>query len=339
MTDLKSNTVLQGLLDANRRFDLNGRGTTNHCPMALSALAAMGAPPQRLEQFFARWEERYALTGSDHVSLSRAAWPEAIGQGDLFCAARDCFADWVAQDGADVVLQEVIGKLSLAPASGAFHALIRLAYGLETGNDGEIGAGLAALACGRLAIDIPLKGRAAAASVQDGLALLAQWLPDARIGDGWITPRLRAVAQLPTFRAVLPAPPQEEDLLAGLRTAALTLHWQTDDFVALHTVTGMHAARIVLSHLPRTMAQRYLPELWTAFCTAYVVVGAPPLLALPALPMQEDWPSLFVQAVASDDDHDIKLAYSCFEENRLSPSPVYYAAARRRLAARQARAA
>ena len=339
MTDLKSNTVLQRLLDANRRFDLNGRGTTNHCPMALSALAAMGAPPNRLEQFFARWEQRYALTDSNHMSLARAAWPEAIGQAELFCAARDCLADWVAQDGAHVALQEVIGKVSLAPASSAFHALIRLAYGLESGNRSEIGAGLAALACGRLAIDIPLQGRAPAASVQDGLALLAQWLPDARIGDGWITPRLRAVAQLPTFRAVLPAPPQQEDLLAGLRTAALMLYWQTGDFVALHMVTGMHAARIVLSHLPQPMVQRYLPELWTAFCTAYVVVGAPPLRALPALPMQEDWPSLFAQAVASDDDHDIKLAYSCFEENRLSPSPAYYAAARRRLATRQARAA
>jgi hypothetical protein len=133
--------------------------------------------------------------------------------------------------------------------------------------------------------------------------------------------------------------PQGDDVMAQLRAAALALYWQTDDFVALHMLTGTHAARIVLSHLPEAMARRLLPELWTAFCTAYVVVGAPPLRALPIPQIKEDWPALFAQALASDDDHDIKLAHACFDENRLSPSPVYFAAARRRLAARQARAA
>ena len=36
---------LHHLLDVNRAFSLNGRGTTNHCPMALHALHEMGANP------------------------------------------------------------------------------------------------------------------------------------------------------------------------------------------------------------------------------------------------------------------------------------------------------
>jgi hypothetical protein len=339
MTDLKSNATLQRLLDANRRFDLNGRGTTNHCPMALTALAAMGAESERLERFFVHWERLYAVTSEEHGPLARDAWFGAVGKTDLFCAARDCFAGWIAQDGADAVMQEIIGKVSLAPASGAFHALIRLAYGLDAGNNSEIGAGLAALVCGKLGIDVPMEGRAPAASVLEGLAQLSRWLPDTKIDGTWIAPRLRVAAQLPAFRAVLPGLPQNEDLLDALRRAALALYWQTDDFVALHLVTGVHAARIVLSRLPHEMAQAYWPELWSAFCAAYVMIGAPPMQAPAVDSVEEDWAALFARAIASNDDHDIKLAHTCFEESRVSPSSLYYAAALRRLMARQVRAA
>ncbi len=339
MTSLQSNTTLQRLLDANRRFDLNGKGTSNHCPMALTALAAMGASGERLEQFFTHWERRYALTAGSAAHLARGDWRAAVGQADLFCAARDCFAGWVAQDGADAVLREVIGTISLAPASGAFHALIRLAYALEAGNNSEVGAGLAALVCGKLGIDIAPEGRAPAVSVADGLARLSRAMAGTRIEGTWIAPRLRAVAQLPAFQNSLPAMPRQGDLLVALRHAALALYWQTDDFIALHMVTGMHAARIVLAHLPQAMAQRTLPELWSAFCAAYVVIGAPPLQLSQTDPADEDWPALFALAIASDDDHDIKLAHTCFEENRVSPSPLYHAAAMRRLLARRARAA
>ncbi len=339
MTNLKSNATLQRLLDANRRFDLNGRGTTNHCPMALTALAAMGAAPERLERFFAQWERRYALTPEDHTPLAREAWHEAVGKPDLFCAARDCFADWIAQDGIEPVMRDIIARISFAPATGAFHALIRLAYGLEAANNSEIGAGLAALACGRLAIDISLEGRGPAPSVQHGLARLSRSMQGTKIAGTWIAPRLRAVAQMPSFRAVLPGLPQDQDLLAALRAAALALYWQTDDFIALHMVTGVHAARIVLSRLSQEMVQACLAELWPAFCAAYVTIGAPPLQDPRTEPAEEDWPALFALAAASCDDHDIKLAYTCFEENRISPSSLYYAAASRRLAVREVSAA
>ncbi len=332
MKDLKSNHTLQRLLDANRRFDLNGRGTTNHCPMALTALASMGAAPDRLERFFTHWERRHALAGVEQAPLSRDRWLGAIGCAELFGATRNCFADWVAQDGADAVLQSVIGEVSPAPASGAFHALIRLAYGLLADNAGEIGAGLAALVCGRLVIDIPMAGRTPAASVQDGLASLSRWLPDTKVEGNWIAPRLRAVAQLPSFRAVFQAMPQNEDLLAALRRAALALYWQTDDFVALHLVTGVHAARVVLSQLPHETAESYMPELWAAFCAAYVVIGAPPMKMASMATVEEDWPALFAMACKSDDDHDIKLVHTCFEENRVSPLDQYHAVAQRRLA-------
>lgn len=56
---------LHHLLDANRAFALNGKGTTNHCPMALHALHEMGASPRQLQHFFDHWQATHALPSGE----------------------------------------------------------------------------------------------------------------------------------------------------------------------------------------------------------------------------------------------------------------------------------
>ncbi len=60
-----SKSNLKRLLDDNARFDLSGRGTVNHLPMALFALSRMGAPDERLIEYFHWWEENRALPRRD----------------------------------------------------------------------------------------------------------------------------------------------------------------------------------------------------------------------------------------------------------------------------------
>jgi hypothetical protein len=92
---------LNALLDANRRFDLAAKGTTNHCPMALVALAAMGAPPARLQAFFDRWEREYALLAPPvDTTVSRSEWKAHLGERAAFGALRLCFCDWIRDVGA-----------------------------------------------------------------------------------------------------------------------------------------------------------------------------------------------------------------------------------------------
>ena len=57
---------LYALLDANQAFALNGRGTTNHCPMALHALHEMGASPRQLQHFFTHWQTTQALPAGEN---------------------------------------------------------------------------------------------------------------------------------------------------------------------------------------------------------------------------------------------------------------------------------
>lgn len=331
--------MLHRLLDANGCFALGGNGTTNHCPMALCALAAMGAPPARLQDFFDMWESRYAITAPPaSKAVERDEWQADVGNPTSFVALRDCFEDWIWCNGADAVLTQTLQHMPFAPASGAFHALIRLGYGLEAQHVGEIAAGLAALASGNLHIDIGSQPRTPAASVRDGLNALSRELSGLQFDGGMITSRLRAAAAEPRFQATLPAAPVQPLLLDQMAQAAIALYWQTNNFTALHIVTGLHAARSVFKHLPPELVSQLMPQLWVAMCAAYVSIGAPALASTAVLLTEDDvlpdsadsWHDLFTTAIASDDDHVIKLVYTCYCENLRTPSPLYLAAAARR---------
>ncbi|MEO6921077.1 MAG: questin oxidase family protein [Collimonas sp.] len=339
MSELIQNLILQQLLDANSRFALNGKGTTNHCPMALCALAAMGASPARLQDFFEQWERRFAVLEAPPVMrIERGSWPAHIGQPEAFAALRLCFQDWIMVEGTDAVLAQVLSRLPFAPASGAFHAVIRLSYGLEAMHDGEIAAGLAALVSGNLPVAIDTDEHAAAASASAGLAALSAILHGTVFQGDWITARMRAVTMNPMFRSALPAPPRLTPLNAALlddmARLAIQLYWQTNNFTALHVVTGLHAARRVFSHLPEAVAESLVPDLWKAFCAAYVSTGAPPVTDGAAYSLADGadpWPPLFRQVLASNDEHDIKIVYTCYCENLRAPSALYHAAAARRV--------
>jgi hypothetical protein len=340
---MPSPATLHALLDANARFDLSGKGTTNHCPMALIALSEMGASDARLEQFFAHWEQHFALPAATDVPpVARENWLNELG-GDNFAGLQRCFIDWMdemggGQAGVDQVLQAVLRQIPFAPASGAFHALIRLAYGLASAHVPEIAAGLAYLVVGNLAIPALPDHTPSVDRPEQALAMLSQAMAESRYPGPSIVGRLRAVVADARFAASLRQVAMDSDFLAQLARIAIAAYWQTRDFTVLHMVTGVHAARLLFARLPQPLVQQLLPELWLALCAAYVSVGAPALINYQSLVDQldqtnlaEDWPAVLALAVNSNNDHLIKMTYSCHQENLQYPSPLYFATAQRLL--------
>lgn len=326
-------TTLQHLLDENVRFGLAARGTTNHCPMALVALANMGATPDRLQAFFTRWTDKYAIIETQPaVALAGSDWRAQVGNLAAFSSLRRHFAEAIGRDGAPAVIADVVSRAPHAPATDAFHALIRIGYGIEAGHDGEIAAGLAAYVAASLPIEIDTDERRAALSVEDGFAVMAAQLPDRDWPLGSITGRLRAIAADPTFRQALQSPPAGNNLLDELARVSIALYWQKADFTVLHMVTGVNAARLVLGRLPAALAERMRAPIWAALCATYVSVGAPPLIRVAAPEVQAAWPEVLQRAIASDDDHVIKMVYTCFMESQRYPDSSYYLAAASRIA-------
>lgn len=332
--------VLHTLLDANASFSVDAKGTTNHFPMAVIALAELGADATRLQNFFAYWQEKFALA-AEPVSekLDAENWLAHLAKREQFANLRAFFVEWLDKTASSQVLAEVFHVLPFAPATGAFHALIRLAYGIHAKHNGEIAAGLAYLVSAHLPLPaVQQQATQSIATPEEGLALLSERLAGRQYTGPWITTKLREVAQDADFIDALPACPLTITDLAQLAHLAIAAYWQTKDFTVLHMVTGLHAARIVLAQLPVAIAERMLEPLWSAFAAAYVSVGAPPLqshatllaqLRLQSPAQEENWQAVFALAVASNNDHVIKFCYSSYQENLAYASPLYFAAAAR----------
>jgi hypothetical protein len=87
----------------------------------------------------------------------------------------------------------------------------------------------------------------------------------------------------------------------------------TGDFTLLHGVTACHATRVLVRFASDggAVARR----LWAALVAAYIAEGAPALDGF-ALAGSDalDWPEIHRRAVRCDDEHDVKLAYTCWRE-------------------------
>lgn len=342
ITPVGGNAILRDLLDKNSEFALNARGTTNHCPMALCALAGMGASPERLQEFFIHWHESYALPqlpANDTIEYEN--FRAYLGQRDSFADLQSCFVNRIAECGKNEVINEVFALVPFAPATTAFHALIRLSYGVQAGHNGEIAAGLASLVVANFNINIDMSGRQPASSVAAGFQYLSQCMEGKLYPGRMITEKMQAVVNDEHFLCHLPAAPVTEHLLDELARWSIAAYGQTKDFTILHIVTGVNAARQILPYLESETIARSSQDLWIALCAAYVSVGAPALKDIAAYesemlmlyPDPDAWPTLFGRAININDDHVIKLTYTCSQEASLSSSVLYQAVVMDMLAA------
>jgi hypothetical protein len=197
--------------------------------------------------------------------------------------------------------------------SAAFHCVIRLAYAIEAGHPGQVAAALAYWdeAHEPLALEAPPE------SSPDPLALLGALAADPALGGrsfgrGSISGQMARVAATPEFAAAagLAITPDALDRIAA---AARALHAATGDFTALHAITGTHATRVVLPFLDDPARAFALRFLFQAVAAAYVTIGTPALGDVDPS-VAPTWDGITDAAVASDDEHVVKLAYSAREE-------------------------
>ena len=144
---------------------------------------------------------------------------------------------------------------------------------------------------------------------------------------------MRAVALKPEFAPVvdlLAISPQTHDRIAR---CSIALYAATLDFCALHAVTGTHWLRLIAPRTPdRAAALRYF---WQAIASLVPKIGFPDLPSADQLEAWRrvplpDWPEIFREAIAHDDEHDLSLSFSAGEEFKRYGDRLYqYAAAKR----------
>lgn len=297
-------TLLQTLLDDASRFDAEyGAGLSNHLPMALCALHRLGADDSRLHSFAAGYSRRLAPAPPPQAWPAGDAWPDRLGQPDAWPAYRDLFGQWLAHEGVGDLLNQVLPVLMPGCAAAAFHGLIRTASAVQAVHPAGLADGLAYWACRYL----PLGALGPASEERDPLVLLRR-LRSGKSRAGLIVERMRDAARDGRVNAVAGALCIGDDTPAALARAAALAYAGSGNFTALHLVTSAHAMRTLSPFLddPAAAWRWY----WQAFAMGVVAAGLRPLPAVPLLA----WDRIVAAALASEDDHLVKLVDSCRQE-------------------------
>ena len=169
-----------------------GPGLSSHLPMALAALAALGADDARLQQYFDHASTAFGAHRPPVTPHSLgAAWTSLRGRIDAFDALAAHFAASLAQEGVDRVLRGSLPGLLDGVCAAAFHGLIRVAYAAQAGRPAELAAALAYWGCRWLPLPRPGAGVELEPDAWCERLLAAPTLP--RPAGASITARVEAV--------------------------------------------------------------------------------------------------------------------------------------------------
>ena len=335
--------ILRELLDASAAHDAEyGHNLASHLPMVLVALNRLGADGARLAAFADRYSQRLHPAPPATPWPGGDPWPSRLGEPAAWPAYRALFSEWFDHEGAPSVLPQVLPRLMQGVGAAAFHGPIRVAYALAAGHSHELSDALAYWACRWFSVmppqaraETPRAKPAGAASALSALRLLP--LPSSLIAE-----RMAGASARPAFaRCVAAGQPtvsteaQVEQSLRSLAELAATLYAASGNFTVLHLVTSAHAMRELLPWLDEADRPAALGNYWAAYvagCAASrldLTVVVPAAAATAAAQPRRPWPELVARAVASDDDHLIKIVDVCREEEHQHGGSLWQAAASR----------
>jgi hypothetical protein len=277
-------------------------GHADHGPMAYLALHALGASAEAVQRFARSYRKKLTPLPAAGAPMTRDDWHLQFGRFDSYPTYLAYFDAEIAARGWSATVGSYLPLL--VSADGAFHPLIRLAYGIEFECAPEIAAGLAFMAC--CGPDPALEQASAQGrSPLAGTAYFKGWQPhrDATFAAGPFPDRCQRVLQTVPLR---PPAASAGNGFAELSRACLEIFHATHDFFALHMVTGSAAFRICAPWLGPD-ADRLLG---VTLAAAYLAIGAPDFQPIRSgaatLPLRE--------LESASDEHDIKLAHACREQ-------------------------
>lgn len=306
--------ALRRLLDASLQLPPEYRDElSSHLPMALHALASLGAGEARMQAFFASYARRFASLEAPVPAEPALDWLALRGQAGAYAPLRAYFEAALALEGRDALLQRVLPVLLPGVSAAALHGVIRTAHAVQAGHAGELAAALAYWGWRWQALTPP-QPQATRRPLADWADTLVRGAPAWRSEAPLIAQRMADATAAPLYQQHAGGLAHAADLRSRLAEfAALALHayLASRNFTALHMITGLRALRVLLPWISDTVALQdgLAQAVWAAYMAGHVKPMAAPPAALP-----QSWPEVVAAAIASDDDHVVKLVHACREE-------------------------
>jgi hypothetical protein len=320
--------ALVELLDEGGRYGpFYGPGYSNHLPMALCALRALGADAARLRDYGARHHAHLETRGAaDAPFVTHDEWVAALGRADRYERHAAYAVERLSRDGVEGCLRRLLPTLLQDPGAALFHGMIRTAHAVRAGHEGEIAAGLALWSS-------RWQAPRAADRLGDGRLDANAWLQglhDARARSADAARgalRRGGVGAVPAgIEAAIAGLRIDKDTLGELSRIAAGLYAASGDFVALHVVTGSHA---LLGLSAWWRCEDALPRFARAAALAWVAGGALERGETPAGDVA--WPRVVAAAIGAEDEHVIKLVQASRELGERFEGDVFKQAAMRAL--------
>jgi Questin oxidase-like len=298
----------------------------DHGPMAYLAMHGLGIGLDRIRSFAETYQRRLVAYPPPREVVSRDRWRDHVGHRESYAALREFFTREIEELGWHATVTRYLPSLLSGWVKDAFHPLIRLGYGVEFEVPTEVAAGLAYFAI--VGDDPALLALAHKGQRVDAEAYFAtaRGLRDERFARGPFNDRYRRI-----LRSVAPPAADADDVLRTVSRHSLDAFDATHDFFALHLVTSSHAFRICRPLVADAFDAAVLDDLFSiGIVAAYLAIGAP------AFPPTDPQPMALPLAALghTDDEHDIKLAYSCRAQQRAFGDHAYESLGARYLAGR-----
>lgn len=317
-------------------------GLTNHAPMAIEALCAMGRA-DAVASWFDGYRPGLIARPPAIARLSDRNWHEALGHLQRF-------TDWkefIAQELRDADWQRVVDRWveRLAPgiSAAATHGVLRTGHAVRALTESETAPRLGELADGLAYWAATYQTLPTRNSDPQALAPLAALsrvsrLPAAqRTFAGTITSALAPLATSPDFADAISLLAIEGDvaeLLSNLtetfaRAYLTNAHDVLSAIVFIHSVTSVAAVRSLVPHLRPVPTRSALRYIWQSGCALYAAFGIAEPQSRAIAPCVDSSATLIDRAVAHGDEHVIKFTEACLREDAIRPHPVYRIAAAR----------
>ena len=312
-TKLDTNT-LKLIGEGNRHSAFYQGNLANHLPMALVALDRLGATREQVSAFAARYASKLEPMPAPAETITRETADAFLGRAEAFASWIFFFENEFTRAGVHGTVQRWMSRLLPGVGSFAFHGVIRLAYAVESGDKKELARALASWAASYTTLgELPASSRSSASPAEVLSALNGDpRFTRGRYTGGRITERMARAAADPEATRLMARAGADKINIASLAQAILGAYAATGDFTVLHGLTACHAFRALMPFMEDpALGERYL---WQALVCAYLSAGGPaagkPLSGDESLP----WDEIRRRAAGSHDEHDLKLAYSAWEE-------------------------
>src|SRR5271156_1160650 len=320
-----------------------GNGFSNHAPMAIEAMCAMGRG-DAVMPWFESYRRSLMPRRARVARLTDDNWHAAIGDQRRTEDWFEFFSNELEERPWPDLLDTWAARLAPGLMAAATHGVIRTGHATRAlalednpARRRELADGLAYWA----AEYIPLpaeRRRSARATPSDAIARVQMIPLETRRGNfGALTDALAQLDSFPPFKDTLDAVDPSGDAHAFLSDLTATFarvflanaHDTYTTIAFVHAVTGPSALRPLLPYLRDETAHSALAYAWQAAAAMYATFGTRADLSRIYIDEAKvpDADELIDRAIACGDEHAIKFTEVCLREHAFKADHAFFAAA------------